>query len=71
MRKSNQKSRSFVVTGRLHMFVTANVVAKDFSEAVEMANKLSETDFVKILGDYVDGGWEIAWITDETVGDSK
>lgn len=68
-RKTNPKARCFVVTGRLKLFVTAQVMAKDFTEAVAMAEKLQEKDFVKIHGEFLDGGWEIAWITDEQAGE--
>ena len=49
------------------MDVTTKIEADSFTDALERARMLKETDFVKPLGDYNDGEIEIRGVFDEKV----
>lgn len=49
------KSKNFTVFGILKLTIGIPIKAKNLEEAVKETKELKVQDFVKILGDYMDG----------------
>ena len=56
--------KTYSVTGRLELVVSIDVKAENLVDALLSAGKLTEHDFVKILGEYFDGGLAIVGVSD-------
>jgi len=54
--------KTFNVSAKLDLFVTAEVKAETLEEALEQARKMKEQDFITINGEFLDGSMEITGI---------
>ena len=58
----SKNCKTYVVQADLKLTVGIEVKAKTLEEALVEARTLKETDFVDILGDYIDGSMEVTGI---------
>lgn len=56
------KKKRFNVMARLTLEVSVPITADNFTDAIEQSKTLKEQDFVKILGEFMDGAMEIIGI---------
>lgn len=56
------KLQTYTVNGELSINVAIQISAKSLADAVEQSSKLTESDFVKMHGDYVDGSMRIVGV---------
>lgn len=54
---------TYSVTAKLELIVSVDIKAENLTDALLSSGKLDEHDFVKILGEYFDGGCEIVSVT--------
>jgi adenosine deaminase len=62
MQKGKDKQKDFEVQAKLELLVSVTVSAKNLDEAIEKSKGFRETDFVDILGDYMDGNFYISGV---------
>lgn len=62
MKTENKKIKDFQVMAKLTLDISIPVSAKTIEEAVEKSKVLDEHDFVEILGEYMDGNYEITGV---------
>lgn len=66
---AKQTVKSFTVTAWVRVLASTKIRAASFEEAVQVAKKLEETDFIDFKGEFCDGKpLELAWITDDEAG---
>lgn len=58
--KNNLKK--FTVSAVLNLNVTVDVTARSLEEALQKSKELKDHDFVEILGEYLDGSFEVTGI---------
>ena len=54
------KLRSFTVMAKVEIDCNISIRAESLEDAVDKSAKLTETDFVEIHGDYIDGKLKIS-----------
>ena len=60
--KKENTNKSYQVQAVLHLMVTVEVNAKSIDEAIETSKTFKETDFVEILGEYLDGNFNVTGV---------
>lgn len=59
-----KKVKSFNVTAKLNITCNIDIKAESLEDAIEQARTLGETDFVDILGDFIDGNMYVIGVYD-------
>ena len=57
-----KKVKTYQAQAWIHTWVGVKVVAKDLDEALLKAKELEESDFVEVLGEPIDGSFELTGI---------
>jgi len=52
---NRKQTKIFTINGVVKMEVSIDIEAEDYTQAFERAKSFTELDFVKPLGDYIDG----------------
>lgn len=59
---SKEKNKKYAVQAKLSLSVCIETDGKNITEVLEKSKSLNESSFVKVLGDYLDGEFEITGI---------
>jgi hypothetical protein len=57
------KKQTFTIGAKIVLEVSITINASDFYEALSQSKELDEYDFVKILGEYMDGSFEVVGVS--------
>lgn len=60
------KQKSYQAQAKIRVLASVTVTAKDLDEALSKAKELRDEDFVEVLGEHLDGEFELSgvYITD-------
>jgi hypothetical protein len=62
MTEKKTRQKEYLVQARLQILVTVPVRCQTLQAALDYSKTLKDTDFVKVLGEYIDGVCEISGV---------